>query len=81
MSTSDPAAYDPAASTDIPAADQPGAATEPETQGVDPLSAELGDDGQGDLAPEDLPEGAPDDPAMAAPQDLRDELPGQADVR
>lgn len=27
---------------------------EPETQGEDPLEAELGDDGQGDLAPEDL---------------------------
>lgn len=38
----------------IPAADRPGAADEPETQGLDPNEAELGEDGQGDLAPEDL---------------------------
>ncbi|MDH6182411.1 hypothetical protein M2152_002593 [Microbacteriaceae bacterium SG_E_30_P1] len=27
---------------------------QPDTQGEDPLEAELGEDGQGDLAPEDL---------------------------
>ncbi|WP_248242604.1 hypothetical protein [Microbacterium kunmingense] len=27
---------------------------QPETQGEDPVAAELGDEGQGDLAPEDL---------------------------
>lgn len=29
-------------------------ALQPETQGDDPVAAELGEDGQGDLAPEDL---------------------------
>lgn len=29
---------------------------DPETQGTDPVAAELGPDGQGDLAPEDLPQ-------------------------
>ncbi|MER7796366.1 hypothetical protein [Microbacterium sp. NPDC096154] len=29
---------------------------DPETQGTDPLDAELGEDGQGDLAPEDMPQ-------------------------
>lgn len=29
---------------------------DPETQGTDPVSAELGPDGEGDLAPEDLPQ-------------------------
>ena len=41
---------------------------QPETQGEDALEAELGDDGQGDLAPED--EGAQH--SGDAPQDLRD---------
>lgn len=68
---------DPAASTDIPAADLHGGAAEPETQGVDPLSAALGDDGQGDLAPEDQVTQMPDDADTAAPQDLRDELLGE----
>ncbi|WP_091488801.1 sugar ABC transporter ATPase [Microbacterium pygmaeum] len=39
---------------EIPAFDLPGATVLPETQGDDPLAAELGEDGQGDLAPEDL---------------------------
>ena len=38
----------------IPASDLPGEALQPESQGDSPLEAELGDDGQGDLAPEDL---------------------------
>lgn len=39
---------------DIPAADLPSAEEQPETDGTEPLIAELGDEGQGDLAPEDL---------------------------
>ena len=39
---------------EIPAADLPSEEAQPETQGDDPLAAELGEDGQGDLAPEDL---------------------------
>jgi hypothetical protein len=38
----------------IPATDLPGWEVQPETQGTDPVEAELGDEGQGDLAPEDL---------------------------
>lgn len=34
---------------------------QPDTQGTDPLDAELGEDGQGDLAPEDLPHHRSDD--------------------
>lgn len=43
----------PSDEDDIPASDLPGVSAQPETQGDDPLDAELGDDGQGDLAPED----------------------------
>ena len=39
---------------DVPAADQPPEELQPETQGESPIEAELGEDGQGDLAPEDL---------------------------
>ncbi|CAH0171328.1 MULTISPECIES: hypothetical protein [unclassified Microbacterium] len=39
---------------EIPEADLPSSAEQPETQGDDPVEAELGDEGQGDLAPEDL---------------------------
>jgi hypothetical protein len=42
--------------------------SQPETQGDGPLEAELGEDGQGDLAPED--EGLPH--SGDAPSDLRD---------
>jgi hypothetical protein len=42
--------------------------SQPETQGDEPLEAELGEDGQGDLAPED--EGLPH--SGDAPSDLRD---------
>lgn len=38
----------------IPATDRPGSVYEPETQGRDLNEAQLGEDGQGDLAPEDL---------------------------
>lgn len=40
---------------------------QPETQGDEPLEAELGEDGQGDLAPEDEGSGHSGD----APNDLR----------
>lgn len=58
----------------VPRAEEPTAQTfptdteQPETQGDDPLEAELGDDGQGDLAPED--EGSQH--SGDAPSDLRD---------
>ncbi|CAI9387050.1 hypothetical protein MICABA_00739 [Microbacterium sp. T2.11-28] len=70
----------PAGSADIPSADLPGDAFQPETQGADPVDAELGEDGQGDLAPEDLGDERPgdDSEAEATPQDLRTELPGDA---
>lgn len=38
----------------IPATDLPSGALQPETQGEEPEIAELGEEGQGDLAPEDL---------------------------
>lgn len=38
----------------IPAADLPADVYLPETQGDDPVVAELGEDGEGDLSPEDL---------------------------
>ncbi len=44
----------PADGDDIPAADLPREAAQPETQGEDPVVADLGEDGEGDLAPEDL---------------------------
>ncbi|MBT2484111.1 MULTISPECIES: hypothetical protein [unclassified Microbacterium] len=43
-------------------------ALQPETQGDEPLEAELGEDGEGDLAPEDQGTGHSGD----APTDLRD---------
>jgi hypothetical protein len=39
---------------DVPASDLPDDEAQPDTQGEDPITAELGDDGQGDLAPEDV---------------------------
>lgn len=39
---------------EIPDDDLPASVEQPETQGEDPVSAELGEQGQGDLAPEDL---------------------------
>ncbi|GAA1853813.1 sugar ABC transporter ATPase [Microbacterium koreense] len=44
----------PADDDEIPAQDLPGADEQPDSQGAAPLAVELGDDGQGDLAPEDL---------------------------
>lgn len=38
---------------EIPATDLPTSFEQPETQGDDPSIADLGEDGQGDLAPED----------------------------
>ncbi|GAA4197101.1 hypothetical protein GCM10022219_24490 [Microbacterium oryzae] len=38
----------------IPRIDQPGAGLQPESQADDPIIAELGEDGEGDLAPEDI---------------------------
>lgn len=39
---------------EIPAQDLPGSEPQPETQGEDPVIAELGDEGEGDLSPEDV---------------------------
>ena len=67
----------------IPTSDLPTVGQQPDTQGADPVTAELGDDGQGDIAPEDLqnpidtaerPEFTDDD-NLASPQDLRVSLP------
>lgn len=44
----------PADDDQVPADDLPGFAEEPDTQGSSPVAAELGEDGQGDLGPEDL---------------------------
>jgi len=44
----------PSPDDEIPAEDQPGDTLQPESQGEDPLIAELGEDGDGDLAEEDL---------------------------
>jgi hypothetical protein len=52
--TGDDPAQIPSDDDDIPAEDLPGHVAQPETQGDDPVIAELGEEGQGDLAPEDL---------------------------
>ena len=52
--TGDDPAMIPDPLDEIPAEDLPRDAVQPETQGVAPELAELGEDGQGDLAPEDL---------------------------
>lgn len=44
----------PDADDEIPAEDLPDSEAQPETQGEDPVIAELGEEGEGDLAPEDL---------------------------
>jgi hypothetical protein len=44
----------PAGAAGIPAAELPDETLQPETQGSDPVEADLGGNGQGDLAPEDL---------------------------
>lgn len=68
-------ATDPMSETGGPKDDDPTDGTfptdaeQPESQGDEPLEAELGDDGQGDLAPGDDEPGSGD-----APRDLRDSL-------
>jgi hypothetical protein len=52
--TGDDPAQLPADDDDIPASDLPAEVQQPESQGLSPEAAELGDEGQGDLAPEDL---------------------------
>lgn len=67
----------------IPTSDLPTTGEQPDTQGADPVTAELGENGQGDLAPEDLQEPTDtserpeftDDDNLASPQDLRTSLP------
>ncbi|SBS72091.1 sugar ABC transporter ATPase [uncultured Microbacterium sp.] len=44
----------PDESDEVPATDLPTSAEQPETQGEDPVIAELGEDGQGELAPGDV---------------------------
>lgn len=44
----------PDADDEIPFEDLHSSATQPETQDEDPVTAELGEEGQGDLSPEDL---------------------------
>lgn len=39
---------------EIPTQDLPGSEPQPETQGEDPVIAELGDEGEGDLSPGDV---------------------------
>lgn len=39
---------------EIPAEDLPAPEVQPETQGADPVIAELGEEGEGDLSPEDV---------------------------
>ncbi|MGW8483198.1 hypothetical protein ACWGJP_08655 [Microbacterium sp. NPDC055903] len=49
---------------------------QPDTQGSTPQEAELGEDGQGDLAPEDEPDVLSADAVGAdEPTDLREEAP------
>ncbi len=38
----------------IPDSDLPSRAVQPETQGADPTLADIGEDGQGDISPQDL---------------------------
>lgn len=52
--TGDDPAQIPDELDEVPAADQPSSVFQPETQGLDPNEAMLGEEGQGDLAPEDL---------------------------
>jgi hypothetical protein len=52
--TGDDPSQIPADDDQVPSTDRPGASLQPETQDLDPVVAELGEEGQGDLAPEDL---------------------------
>lgn len=51
--TGDDPAHLPADDDEVPREDLPSVAQQPDSQGLDPVDAELGDAGQGDLAPED----------------------------
>ena len=64
------------ADTEIPLTDLPTDQEQPESQGDEPVEAELGEDGQGDLAPEDLVSDSDLPYAQRAPQDLRTEEDG-----
>ncbi|MDF2506748.1 MAG: hypothetical protein K0Q52_607 [Microbacterium sp.] len=44
----------PASDDEVPAEDLPGSALQPESQGDDPLLAEIGEDGEGDLGTGDI---------------------------
>ncbi|MDF2558926.1 MAG: hypothetical protein K0R99_372 [Microbacterium sp.] len=44
----------PAPDDEVPAEDLPGSAVQPESQGEDPLLAEIGEDGEGDLGTGDI---------------------------
>ena len=61
------------ADTEIPLTDLPSDQEQPESQGDEPVEAELGEEGQGDLAPEDLVSDSDLPYAQRAPQDLRTE--------
>lgn len=52
--TGDDPAMIPDELDEVPASDLPPVEEQPETQGLSPLVAELGEEGEGDLAPEDL---------------------------
>jgi hypothetical protein len=52
--TGDDPAQIPSEEDQVPATDLPYSSAQPDSQGLDPEIAELGEDGQGDLAPEDL---------------------------
>lgn len=52
--TSDDPAHIPSGDDEIPAGDLPGTNAQPESQGLDPVVAELGEDGEGDVSDVDL---------------------------
>jgi|UPI0003A2B322 hypothetical protein len=65
------------ATEEIPQTDLPSSTAQPESQGEDPLIADIGEEGEGDLGPEDLTQPAdPDD----GPRDLRTEVTEVADA-
>ncbi|WP_426321654.1 sugar ABC transporter ATPase [Microbacterium sp. E-13] len=51
--TGDDPAHIPSDDEEVPRSDMPADFLQPETQDLDPTIAELGEEGQGDLAPED----------------------------
>lgn len=51
--TGDDPAHIPSDDEEVPRSDMPAGFLQPETQDLDPTIAELGEEGQGDLAPED----------------------------